>query len=89
VAGVSGAGQGEIGARRPEGIELENREVGGFGLVEALVERVELRCLIALEVVPPIAHEVPLIEDTAARAEKGALGALRAAHVEDLRTKSL
>ena len=80
---------------------LDRRPIGqraghGLGLVvaivvvvQALVQRVELGRLLALEIVPPIADEVTLVEYAAARAEEGAFVALGVAHVEHLRTREI
>ena len=46
------------------------------------VEAVVLRLLRAVDVVPPVAHEVLLVEDRAVRTEEGGGVTPRAAHVE-------
>ena len=56
-------------------------------LVQELVEAVELLLLGAVQVVPPVAHEVLLVEDGAVGAEEAArVPRLGHAHVEHLLT---
>ena len=53
-------------------------------LVQEVVEAVELRLLVAVNVVPPVAHEVLLVEDGSIGTQESGGFPTGAAHVEGL-----
>ena len=57
----------------------------GLLLVQEAVEAVELRLLIAVDVVPPVAHEVLLVEDGSVGTQEGRGFTTWTAHVEGLK----
>merc|ERR1719373_44980 len=56
----------------------------GLLLVQEVVEAVELRLLVAVNVVPPVAHEVLLVEDGSIGTQESGGFPTGAAHVEGL-----